>query len=356
LTMMRTKMRARKTVRFVFTMLAFAAGVQLLVSESPALAQSTPPQSTLPGPALFSVSLSAGQDVVQAGSPVKIKIVTTNNSNQPLWFWKENAQDQAGYAYKADVRGQASGFPPETALGRLLRYANSPNGLLENTRVTSSGGYVSLSPGDSDEMVSDLASLYDFSAPGTYTIQIRRTAHNQAVGGIVQSNAITIHIIPAPTASSRGDMSPAEPSISLTVSPESQTVNSLTPARLKVITRNESSRSIFLWTEAVSQEQAGAAYRVEVRDTGGNSPLDTEFGRQAKMRTDVPTDPNPDAFFGPSGERLALKPGESWVDGLDLNKLYKLDHPGTYIVQVHRFDPASRTMVQSNAVTITVTQ
>jgi len=123
---------------------------------------------------------------------------------------------------------------------------------------------------------------------------------------------------------------------------------------LHVITRNTSDHNILLWTEKSEGEQGGSAYKIHIRHAGEKQPVETEFLRKSKLRNDVPSDANPDALQGISGERLVLKPGEDWMDAIKIRNLYDLNQPGDYTIQVERFDPATRTMVQSNTITVTV--
>jgi hypothetical protein len=124
---------------------------------------------------------------------------------------------------------------------------------------------------------------------------------------------------------------------------------------LKITTTNITDHNIVLWTERVQEEQAGTAYQVEVRDNKGSSRPETDFGRRMRSRTDIPRGAGSGRQWQTSGERLVLKPGESWTDTITADHLYQLRDPGEYTIYVQRFDPATQTMVKSNIITVTIT-
>ncbi len=349
----------------------------------------------------LSVVLSAVEDAIQAGSPLKVKIVTTNTSDRPLWF---SAEDLAAFDYGAVVCDEKGNAPPDTLRRRVMRRANN---------LSLNGGFFDLPPGQSITTVSDVGQLYDFGQPGSYAIYVRVyanyenvVAHRSGVVTVARSNAISVRVIPAegsqpaPPASL---MPTFQPSFKLIVRPESQTISWSAMRRLgglgpevmtenishhpetrivsikdllgglelEVMTKNTSDHNTLLWFEKGRGEQAGTTYQVDIRDDDGKLLPQTEFARYAQRRTDVPSEANPNAFFGPSGERLVLNPGESWSDRISPNRLYDFPKPSEpfvetidlgaftlgrnhYSIQVRRFDAATGRMVTSNAVTVTL--
>src|SRR5258708_33356954 len=99
-----------KSSRIGFTIVLLCALGQCVQTSSSGAAQSQSAQAA--STRTFSVTLTAVQDLVQAGSPVKVRIVTTNTSNHQLSFWVENAEDQAGWAYAAMVHDEKGNAPP----------------------------------------------------------------------------------------------------------------------------------------------------------------------------------------------------------------------------------------------------
>jgi hypothetical protein len=73
-----------------------------------------------------------------------------------------------------------------------------------------------------------------------------------------------------------------------------------------------------------------------------------------RNRTDVPRGTGSDLRWQTSGEKLVLKPGESWKDTITVNDLYNLREPGEYTIYVQRFDPANKIMLKSNRISVTI--
>jgi hypothetical protein len=319
------------------------------VPQTPA-ATKQPPSGAAP----FSLAASAELNVVQAGAPVKVKVVTTNTSNQQIDFYVNPASDRAGWVFKVDVTDENGNAPPDTRLGRVFKYneKKSPDSGV-GTFLVGKGAFISLQPGESVTDVTDVSTLYDFSVPGKYSIQVQRFTDNDV---LVKANTVSVTITPGSAAQSTSPATAAfnSPPFSLTITtPTGETVKAGSPMGLLVVTTNTSGRNILLWAERADREQAGSGYQIDVRRTNGTPP-DTDFGQRAKARTDVPRDATSAQFVDQSGEKFVLKPGESWTDTILVNDLYDLRQPGDYTIQVERFDPATSTMVKSNTITVTV--
>jgi hypothetical protein len=329
------------------------------VPEGATAAQS--PQQPSADQAPFSLLLTPVQNVVQAGGPVKLKVVTTNTSNHDLLMWVEYAADRIGWVYDADVRDENGNPPPLTKLGRIFAYdrKDSPN-VGPGTFLNGNGRLYLFQPGEVATDFIDAATLYDFSQPGRYTIQVSRFSEGipPSVAAAVKSNTVTVTVSPAsgaqPASSTIAAASGSPPPFSLTIAASGGPVKSGSPVVLTIVTRNTSDHNILLWADSAAQEQAGSAYQVDILDAGGAVPADTEFGRNTKARTDVPRNAASMALVGRSGEKFVLKSGEFWKDTINISKLYQLYHSGEYTIQVERFDPATRAMVKSNTITVTV--
>ena len=301
----------------------------------------------------LSIALTALQQRILAGAPVKLQVVTTNTSTQPLDFWVEYTSDLGGWVYRVSVVDGSGNVPASTMRGRTFEYNDkkSPN-VGPGTFLLGNGGFTELQPGKTTVDVIDVGRLYDLSQPGTYTIQVRRFGEGS---GWVTSNAVTVTVVPSGNTPS-GQTASSEPPFSLTISsPPGDSVRLGLPIGLNVVTTNTSNHNINLWAEKAELEQAGATYNIVVHDATGAVPPLTEFGHKANSRKDVPRDTNPDVMSSGNGTGLVLKPGESWRDAISVNDLFILQKPGDYSIQVERFDPASKTMVKSNTVTVTVT-
>jgi len=86
-------------------------------------------------------------------------------------------------------------------------------------------------------------------------------------------------------------------------------------------------------------------YRAYVRNEKGDLVPETEYGRE--IRTG-------EVAVGSSSFLGSLKPGQSKIDTLILNKLYDLSQPGKYTVQVEGGDAKAGT--KSNTITVVVTK
>jgi len=340
---------------FVLTALCIAYQPVQAAQGTQAAESNGQPQAVAPP---FTLAVSAVKDEIQAGSPVELKVVTTNTSTHDVIFvWPVSYHALLAYSY--DILDGNGNVPPDTQLRRMYRYAaeDSPN-IGRGTILTGSLVDLSLKPGQSHTDVVDVGALYDFSNPGAYTIQVQRIAWQDKTG--VKSNPITVNVVPAVTAQptpSTAEASASQPSFSLTIRLESNVTSSIqgSPNELVIITKNTSDHRILLRTEKGVREQAGSVYKVDVNDSTGASPRATEFGRLTKIREDAPPLLASTSTPRQGGESLSLKPGEDWWDTIRLHRLYTLNKPGQYTIQVRRWDDETKTWVKSNTVTLTVT-
>lgn len=324
------------------TIVAYQTGL------GPARQQAAPQPS-----AQLLLTADALHPIIQSGAAVSVKVVNKNISTQALSLWRENAIDQIGWVYEVDVRDESGAIPPDTKFGRIFRYneQGSPN-VGPGTFLISSGGFLLLQPGETRTDVIDVGRLFDLSQPGRYTIQLERSDPN---GDLVKSNLLTITVTPSQNASSTATASAGQPPFSLTIAPTAHSVQQGVPVGLWITTTNIADHNIVLWAEKAREEQAGAAYQVVVLNHEGLSQPETDFSRRMKSRTDIPREAKNELQWQNSGERLVLKPGESWKDTITANDLYSLKEPGEYTIYVQRFDPATKTMVKSNTITVTIT-
>jgi hypothetical protein len=307
------------------------------------------------------LTISAIQDTVTAGSPVVVKAMIANMSKQELCMWVENDSDQGGWRYQADVRDAQGWIPPLTKFGfyhdrhvDLNRMAGPDLDLhyLAGNRFV--GKY---EPGESFANKVDVGRLYGLDKPGTYTIALSLTDYPA-----VRSNAITVTVVPAPAASAAA-VSPASPSISVAIpvggpAPNVPNApNAHLPLDVTVVTRNVSDHRIVLRRQehALDQDILGPVFRVDIRDSAGSPPPDTQLGQFRNHLGDMPPDQASITSARAAGTLVSLKPGQEWVTTIPFGDLYDLSKPGHYTLRVRRWDDETKTWVKSNTITVTVT-
>lgn len=156
--------------------------------------QAQPAQPAQAASSPFSLTLSAGQSRVQVGFPVIVKIVAKNITNHKILLWWENAYDQGGFVYRADVRDDKNNLSPDTKFGRRVKSRGvSPNMAPEDLMV-GSGGYLPMKPGESRTDLVNVRKLCDLTHPGKYTIQVSRFDDESKTW--VKSNFIGLTVIP----------------------------------------------------------------------------------------------------------------------------------------------------------------
>jgi hypothetical protein len=135
----------------------------------------------------FSVSISAAQDVVKAGSAVMVNIVLTNTSDHKIGFpW---IRGSGGRNFELNVR-DSKGNPAQP----VPRSGVDKNGRHYARFVTGSVGVVYLEPGQAKKDEFDACDFYILTRPGKYTIQVQRT--DDESNSVVKSNPITVTIEP----------------------------------------------------------------------------------------------------------------------------------------------------------------
>jgi hypothetical protein len=128
--------------------------------------------------------------------------------------------------------------------------------------------------------------------------------------------------------------------------------------RVKVTLTNKSAAEIPVWSE--NGEPGTGTYVVDVRDEKGNVAPETTSGHYHNGHHDLS---NVDAaefdknarFLQGSGAELKFKPEQSVTFETVVNRLYKLNEPGKYVIRVSITDSVSHQKVESNAITVRVT-
>jgi hypothetical protein len=143
----------------------------------------------------FSITVTAVDSTVKSGSPVWVTVRMENYSNRGLPVYRENAADQGGFVYKADIRTQTGTLAPETKFGRRIQDHDTAEERAREPYVTvTSGGEQNLGPGKSIIDRMNISKLYDLTRPGKYTLELQRFDTESKT--FVRSNKITVTVIP----------------------------------------------------------------------------------------------------------------------------------------------------------------
>jgi hypothetical protein len=157
------------------------------------LATATPPSANgSASQAVASIAISAVQDHVKAGSPVRIRATLKNTSDHGVFITRE----RAGRECEVDVRDVDGKLAADTKAGHIWNgHVASPDPSsvspqdLQGVLV-----FGNLKSGEVVQWEFDAAKFYEMKGPGRYTIQIRRADPENP--SIISSNAITVTVEP----------------------------------------------------------------------------------------------------------------------------------------------------------------
>ncbi len=262
-----------------------------------------------------------------------------------------------GDAYEADVHDAAGNVPPKTKFGFYhdphINVGRVLGDRADGRYLNGSGLFSILKANQSHIGVVDISRLYNFEEPGTYTIVLRDSAFQT-----VMSNPITVTVLPTPSAASASprEQTPGATPFSLDISTDAS-VRRGSAVDIYVVTKNLSTHSIVLRRQENPRDvgMLGSVFRVDISNSAGNSPADTELGQSTNHLGDTPPDPALTAAARAAGTLVSLNPGQDWRNTLRVSDLYDLSKPGQYTIQVRRWDDETKTWVKSNTITITVT-
>lgn len=315
------------------------------------------------GPARFSLTISAEESTVKAGSPVWIDDTLQNTADYVISLW-----DRGGQFYKVDVRDQKGAAVQPTEFGKCVQ-AQGPNRQSCSPTPADIHGGVLLRAGEKATHRINIGRLFDLSQPGTYTIHVSKKGAN----GIVKSNTITVTVIsPTPVSGSAQGTAPpssdtisapqmevkvvplpprvipdqTHPQISMTISAVNSTVKAGSPVLIDVVLANILSQTIYLGRIRTTSDDDDGGWNdwVDVWDAKGATAPQTEVGK----RIQDPMGPGVAA----SVSTLILEAGTKQTDRVNVSKLYDLSQPGTYTIQVRRMDHGGYD--RSNKITVTV--
>jgi hypothetical protein len=139
------------------------------------------------------LDVSAVQEIVKSGSPVKVKATLTNKSNQDIPLFFLSGEDGGG-SFTVDVRRDEDG-----KLARETRLGNVRNGHADPLTMTPgetnrSGVWFDLKPAKPLTIEVNISKLYDLISPGKYVVRIE--AYDPGTNQEVKSNPLTVTVTP----------------------------------------------------------------------------------------------------------------------------------------------------------------
>ncbi len=141
-----------------------------------ALAESTPP---------FSLTITAPQPGVKAGSGVIVDLTLTNNSDRVAEL--QFTGSLCDYA-AVEVRDSAGNLAPDTEVKSKSDCAHREG--------AGSAGFYRLKPNESKRDSIVVSMFSDMSQPGEYSVQVMWKAPKEFGGVVVKSNTITVTVTP----------------------------------------------------------------------------------------------------------------------------------------------------------------
>ena len=138
-------------------------------------------------PPSLSVSISAPESVVKAGSAVKLKITTTNTSDHDVSFIVSTDG-----LYDIYVRDPTGALAPETPEGARKHFWSPNHRPAAGSAFT---GRHHLEADAKQEAELDVTKEYDLTKPGKYTVEVERP-DPESRGKRLKSNTITITVTP----------------------------------------------------------------------------------------------------------------------------------------------------------------
>lgn len=290
------------------------------------------------------ITIRAVKDVIQPGVPVQVQAIIRNDSNTRVPY------DMAGWnEYHAfDVRDGA-GNQPLTRRGRAMLMGEGAN----SDDMEEGGGPVGfVEPGTTLTVTVQVPTrVFDLTNPGRYTIQFRLPWRD---GSLIKSNTTTVTVVEGPV-----PYVPPVPQLPISVTIHPAGGVSVFPGgkvAIEVITKNISNHWINERSASDKRDQQ-RFLRVDVQDSQGGTPPETDFGQLVGNRSDAAYNPRgPHATPGREDMiGLHYDLGQERTQIVNVNDLYDLSKPGQYTIQVRRWDDETKIWVKSNAITVTVT-
>ena len=140
------------------------------------------PSHASAGGADFTITLSAPDNEVQAGSDARVVITLTNVSDHQILFGHRPGTNNPEFSYRIEVRNAAGHAVEATEYG-----SEAQQRLQMESRTVD---YVQ--PGGTAVQTAHIAKLVSLTRPGRYTVQVSR----KAGGAMVKSNELTLNVVP----------------------------------------------------------------------------------------------------------------------------------------------------------------
>jgi hypothetical protein len=156
-------------------------------------------------------------------------------------------------------------------------------------------------------------------------------------------------------------VSGAEPPYSISISALKDVVKAGSDIRIVIALKNISDHEIKV-PRSPGTELGERSNDIEVVDERGTAVPESKYyrvirGKDAYNAASGPVDKSsPAPIFAQEESTIVstLRPGETLVDGMLVNKMADLTHPGRYTIRVRRRDNTLKTPVTSNSITVTV--
>lgn len=147
------------------------------------------------------------------------------------------------------------------------------------------------------------------------------------------------------------------PAFSLNITAEPEAVKPGGEVALSITLTNNARQQIFFQTDRYHPERN---FTISVMDPAGEGAGKTRAYRDAtgdktgKDAVEPPADPTHAVIIMGSRGISGVLPGRSLLEKVVLNKLFDLNQPGKYTIQVEKVDDLSKTVIKSNIVAVTV--
>lgn len=138
-------------------------------------------------------------------------------------------------------------------------------------------------------------------------------------------------------------------SFKITINTAQEVFKQAAKIRVDILLKNTSDKEMTVWRDADNEVGESAGYDIQVfYEKSGVAP-ETKYHRVLRNE-ESPTVP-----LLTSAIARIVAPGETAKDAMIVNKFYDMRKPGKYRILVQLADPATKIIVKSNVITITVT-
>jgi hypothetical protein len=154
-----------------------AAVLVCLLAAPPALIRTADAQAQP-----FTLEISAPSTTLKMGAPIRVHVVLTNTSGKAILLSQSPNRSQAELTYKVTVVDASGASVPETKYGAAAHHGG----------IGGSEQMKALSPGEKLEQDTLIDRQFQFTSPGTYSVQLARAVSDDPSDGYVSSNKIEI--------------------------------------------------------------------------------------------------------------------------------------------------------------------